>query len=90
MTIYSLDVLLPQFGTSPLILDGGDMIKYVHLGDNNRLAPGFGSTNWKAAIAALKKIGYDGYMNLECGLSGDLKTELQRIKKFFADIEAEV
>ena len=72
------------------ILDGGDMIKYVHLGDNNRLAPGLGSTNWKAAVAALKKIGYDGYMNLECALSGDLKTELTRVKKFFADIEASV
>lgn len=70
------------------ILDGGELIKYIHLGDNNRLAPGFGSTNWKAAVAALKKIGYDGYMNLECKLSGNLKTELKRIKQFFSDIEA--
>ena len=69
------------------ILDGGDLIKYVHLGDNNRLSPGRGSIDWKAAIAALKKIGYDGYMNLECGLPGDFKTELVRIKNFFADIE---
>lgn len=70
------------------ILDGCDMIKYIHLGDNNRLAPGFGSTNWKAVLAALKQIGYDGYMNLECNLSGDLNTELKRIKRFFSDIEA--
>ena len=50
------------------ILDGGDMIKYIHLGDNNRLAPGLGSTNWKATVAALKKVGYDGYMTMVTAL----------------------
>lgn len=70
------------------ILDGGNMIQYVHLGDNNRMAPGFGSTNWKAVLSAFKQIGYDGYMNLECSLSGDLTAELKRVKGFFSDIEA--
>jgi hypothetical protein len=41
-------------------------------------------------MAALKKVGFNGYMNLECNLSGDLKTELTRIKKYFADIEANI
>ena len=42
-------------------------IRHVHLGDNNRLMPGNGSLDWKAIAGALKKIGYDGYVNLECG-----------------------
>ena len=68
----------------------GNLIKHVHIGDSNRLAPGFGHTDWKSCMAALKKVGFNGYMNLECNLSGDLKTELTRIKKYFADIEANI
>lgn len=72
------------------IRDCGSLIKYVHLGDSNRLAPGFGHTDWKSSMAALKEVGFNSYMNLECNLSGDLKEELKRIKKFFTDIEAEI
>ena len=71
------------------VLYCGELIKHVHLGDSNRLAPGKGHTDWKSCVAALKKIGYDRYANLECNLSGDLETELRRIKKFYSDIEAE-
>ncbi len=69
------------------IRECGSLIKHVHLGDSNRLAPGYGHTDWKSSMAALKGIGFDGYMNLECNLSGDLKEELKRIKQFFADFE---
>ena len=71
------------------VLDCGSMIKHVHLGDSNRLAPGKGHTDWKGSVAALKKVGFNGYANLECNLSGDLEQELVRIKKFYDDLEAQ-
>lgn len=37
----------------------------VHLGDNNRLAPGDGSLNWKKIITALKDVGYTGALAME-------------------------
>ena len=48
------------------IREYGNIIKYVHLGDNNRLMPGNGSIDWKEIIGALKEVGFDGYMSFEC------------------------
>lgn len=48
----------------------GDMIKYVHLGDSNRLLPGDGHTNWEEVFKALKEVGFDGYCSLECSFGG--------------------
>jgi sugar phosphate isomerase/epimerase len=49
----------------------GDRIKHVHLADNNRMLAGYGDIDWEGCIAALKSVGYDGYLNLECSTSGD-------------------
>lgn len=53
------------------ILDTGEYIKHVHLGDSNRLLPGYGHIDWKACIGALKQIDYHGFINLECSTCGD-------------------
>lgn len=50
----------------------GHWFRHVHLGDNNRLLPGMGSTDWPACFRALKEVGYHGFVNLECGYRGDL------------------
>ena len=55
----------------------GKLCKHVHLADNTRLEPGTGTINFKAAFAALRESGFDGYMVLECGLSGDATTALK-------------
>ena len=47
------------------IRDAGKWIRHVHLGDSNRLAPGYGHTDWKSGFAALKEIGYGGWFTLE-------------------------
>ena len=49
----------------------GKAIKYVHLGDSNRLCPGCGHTDWKAVFGALKEVGFDGYCSLECSFGGE-------------------
>jgi sugar phosphate isomerase/epimerase len=45
----------------------GSHIAHVHLADSTRLLPGYGHTDFKAGFAALRDIGYDRYMALECG-----------------------
>ena len=48
-------------------IEGGkDFIYNVHLADSNRLLPGCGHTDFKAGFTALRNIGYDKYMALEC------------------------
>jgi sugar phosphate isomerase/epimerase len=55
------------------ISETGSLIKHIHLGENNRLLPGYGNINWKDCLRALKGIGYEGYLNLECSTCGDVK-----------------
>ncbi len=47
----------------------GDCIGHVHLADSNRRLPGAGTTDFAAAAAALKEIGYTGWAAYECGSS---------------------
>ena len=44
---------------------------HVHLADSNRLQPGAGHTDFAGAFAALRGIGFDGFMAMECGIRGD-------------------
>lgn len=45
-------------------------LDHVQVSDSNRLEPGAGHLDWRAFVAALKGIGYDGYLAAECRLSG--------------------
>lgn len=59
------------------IEEAGDLLGHVHVADNTRDEPGAGMMNMGPAFAALKKIGYDGWLSLECrGLSTEAKTAL--------------
>lgn len=49
----------------------GKSIRHVHLGDNNRLLPGYGSIDWQAGFNALKDVGFDGFVCLECSTCGE-------------------
>ena len=48
----------------------GAHIRHVQLGDSNRLEPGAGHYDWPATLAALDRIGFDGWLAMECRLSG--------------------
>ena len=52
------------------IEEAGDYIAYVHLADSNRYQPGAGHLDFRPGLAALKRIGYDGFMTLECRILG--------------------
>ncbi|HZO88506.1 MAG TPA: sugar phosphate isomerase/epimerase [Chthonomonadaceae bacterium] len=49
------------------IRQAGPYIAHVHLADSNRQLPGYGHTDFTSGFAALKEIGFNGYMALECG-----------------------
>lgn len=57
----------------------GGRIAHVQLGDSNRLEPGAGHYDWRETLAALEDIGYDGWLALECGLSGPPREVLPRV-----------
>ena len=48
----------------------GSRVVYVHVADSNRLQPGRGHLDFRPGFAALKEIGYDGYLGIECRLDG--------------------
>ncbi|GAA5149729.1 hypothetical protein GCM10025768_13320 [Microbacterium pseudoresistens] len=51
-------------------------VRHVHLGDSNRLLPGYGALDWDGIFQALRDIDYRGAINLECSTSGDPATTL--------------
>lgn len=57
----------------------GDRIRHVHLGDSNRLLPGSGHLDWAGIFAALRDVGYDGCVALECSTEGDPAESLPRV-----------
>lgn len=61
---------------------GGDRVGYVHLADSNRKQPGVGHTDFRSGFTALKEIGYDGYLVMECGFDGDLEESLRTSVEF--------
>jgi sugar phosphate isomerase/epimerase len=45
-------------------------VVYVHVADSNRLQPGRGHLNFRPGFRALKEIGYDGPLAIECRVEG--------------------
>jgi sugar phosphate isomerase/epimerase len=64
------------------IEEAGDAIYHIHLADSTRKLPGYGHTDFKAGFAALKDIGFDKYMALECGIPGDPEVELPKAVRY--------
>ena len=48
----------------------GDRVVYVHAADSNRIQPGKGHLDFRPGFAALKAIGYDGWIAIECRITG--------------------
>lgn len=47
------------------ILRAGDKLGHLHIGENNRMPPGYGHIPWTELSAALRKINYTGYVVME-------------------------
>ncbi|HEV2073209.1 MAG TPA: sugar phosphate isomerase/epimerase [Thermomicrobiales bacterium] len=59
------------------IHESANHIVYVHVADSNRLQPGQGHLDFQPGFAALKDIGYDGWLGIECRVSGDYDTSMR-------------
>jgi sugar phosphate isomerase/epimerase len=55
---------------------------HMQLGDSNRLEPGAGHLDFGPSLRALEEIGFDGYLAMECGLSGDPAAVLPRVAQY--------
>lgn len=47
------------------ILQAGDWLGHFHIGENNRMPPGYGHIPWTEIASALRKINYAGYVVME-------------------------
>jgi sugar phosphate isomerase/epimerase len=61
---------IEEAGIAESIRNAGRHIVYVHVADSNRLQPGRGHLDFLPGFAALKEIGYDGFLGIECGIRG--------------------
>lgn len=57
-------------------------IGHLHLADSNRRLPGEGHTDFTAGFAVLNEVGYDGFLSLECRVTGDPMESLPRTLAF--------
>jgi sugar phosphate isomerase/epimerase len=48
-----------------VLREAGPLLGHVHLADSNRLAPGQGHTDFGPVLAALKEIGFQGWLSAE-------------------------
>ncbi len=71
---------------SEAIREGGNFICHVHLADSNRFLPGQGHIDFPEGFTALKGIHYNGYMALECAISGEAEEELPKCVKYLRSI----
>jgi sugar phosphate isomerase/epimerase len=62
----------------------GSLIGHVQLGDSNRLEPGAGHYDWTETLDALDAIGYQGWLAMECGLSGPVDQVLPKVAKLLS------
>jgi sugar phosphate isomerase/epimerase len=64
------------------VRDAGPRIAHVHVDDTNRLQPGTGHMDFAAVFAALRKVGYDGWLTFECRLRGTPEEALPASTRF--------
>jgi sugar phosphate isomerase/epimerase len=72
---------IEETDTGAAIRAAGDRIQHVQLGDSDRLEPGHGHYDWTDTLDALDAIGYEGWLAMECGLSGTAAEVLPGVAK---------
>lgn len=68
------------------IIAAGARIGHVHVADNNRLEPGAGCLDTATPLAALHRIGYNGFLTLECRLSGPAQDVLPASARYLRSL----
>jgi sugar phosphate isomerase/epimerase len=60
------------------IVRAGRWVRHVHLADSNRRLPGQGHIDFRAGVATLDAIGYDGWYSFECAVMGEFVPALRQ------------
>ena len=55
---------------------------YIHIAENNRLAPGWGMIDFAQVVAELRRIGYDGYLTAELLAQPDAEAAAEQTVSF--------
>lgn len=63
---------------------GRELVAYVHVADNNRLAPGWGQLRFEEIFQILTDIGYDGYITAEILPKPDPVSAAKQAAKYLA------
>ena len=66
--VFHMNIEEVDFGES--FEAAGEMLAYVHLADSQRLEPGKGHLDWASVFGGLARMGYEGWLSMECNLSG--------------------
>jgi sugar phosphate isomerase/epimerase len=72
---------IEEDGLGESIRRASNYLAHVHLADSNRAHPGAGHTDFAPAFGALREIGFDGYMAMECAVRGDAQTVWPRVTR---------
>jgi len=71
------------------IQKAGDKLGHLHIGENNRMPPGYGHIPWTEVGAALRKINYQGYVVMEPFLmpGGEVGRDIKVFRDMSVDLE---
>ncbi len=71
------------------IQKAGDKLGHLHVGENNRMPPGYGHIPWTEVGAALRKVDYQGYVVMEPFLmpGGEVGRDIKVFRDMSADLE---
>jgi D-psicose/D-tagatose/L-ribulose 3-epimerase len=58
-------VNLEELDPYEAVMEAYPLLWHLHFRDSNSLTPGYGKTDFKAVLRALKKTGYEGYCTIE-------------------------
>ncbi|AVH60736.1 MULTISPECIES: sugar phosphate isomerase/epimerase family protein [Streptomyces] len=80
--IDSYHMNIEESDPAAAIVAHADVIGHAQVSDSNRFQPGAGHLDWPAWLGALHTIGYDGYLALECRLTGDPLDAVRTVPAF--------
>ena len=56
---------IEEKSTSPVIQEVADVLRHVHISENDRSTPGQGNVRWQETFQGLRDSGYDGWLVVE-------------------------
>lgn len=74
--------------TPAALVAAGPYLGHIHLSDSNRHQPGAGHIDFLAAFRALARIGFDGFMAIECRLEGPPEVALPASARYLRELSA--